>query len=128
MNPSIAGADRNDPTVTKETYITKRGGGRAYVKCNVMDWISTDQRVLRDIYNPCSIFNDNIIKEHAYRADKIVCAWGRLHPKLEHHADLVLDFLQHNHYKLWCLGTNKDGSPKHSLYLRNDTKPVRFYP
>lgn len=130
MNPSTAGADIDDPTVAKETLITKRGGGNCYIKCNVMDWIATDPKELTDTnkcYNPCSIFNVGTITEAAFKADYIICAWGCLHHKLRHHANDVLKSLLENRYRLWCLGTNKDGSPKHPLYLRNDTKLMRYY-
>lgn len=128
MNPSTAGANIDDPTVSKETLITIRNGGSAYVKCNVMDWIATDQRELPAISNPTSIFNMSCITDYAYRAERIVCAWGSLHHKLRHHAQEVLTCLLENRYELWCLGTTKDGSPKHPLYLRNDTKLIRYQP
>jgi hypothetical protein len=27
---------------------------------------------------------------------------------------------------LWCFGTNQDGSPKHTLYLRGDTPLIPY--
>jgi hypothetical protein len=38
----------------------------------------------------------------------------------------VLRHLRALDVPLWCFGTNRDGSPKHPLYLRYGTQLVRF--
>lgn len=126
MNPSTAGANEVDPTVIKETLITKRQGGRSYIKCNVMDWIATHPRDLLVVDDPCSKVNFDIILDAAVRAERIICAWGLLHHRLRHHSQDVLEALRRNNMDLWCVGTTKDGSPRHPLYLRDDTKVIRY--
>lgn len=128
MNPSKAGSNVDDPTVAKETLITKRHGGSAYIKCNVMDWIETDSHTVSQISKPCSSLNHSVIMNRAFAADKIVCAWGLLHHTLKPFAIRIQDSLLRQRYELWCLGTTKDGSPKHPLYLKATTKIIRYLP
>lgn len=121
MNPSVASGTIDDQTCAKEVRITIREGGSGYLKCNVMDWIETNSRLMTGVSNPCSPTNRITIKNNASKANTIICAWGSLPPKLQHYANDVLSDLAKDHYPLFCLGTNVDGSPKHPLYLPNDS-------
>lgn len=73
---------------------------------------------------PVGASNDEWVKEAKYRATQIVCAWGSLHPKLRRRTSNVLRALHGR--ELFCLGTNKDGSPKHPLYLPAVAKPIHW--
>ncbi|HEX3862743.1 MAG TPA: DUF1643 domain-containing protein [Stellaceae bacterium] len=42
MNPSVAAADVDDPTIRREMAFTKVMGIDVYVKCNIMDYRATD--------------------------------------------------------------------------------------
>lgn len=128
MNPSKAGGNADDPTVHKELGITLRERGRGYVKCNVMDWIATKPRDLLDICMCSSPANIPCIIGYARGAERVICAWGNLPPKFQPHAQAVLEGLANMKIPLWCLGTNQNGSPKHPLYLANDTPLHRYYP
>lgn len=126
MNPSTASAGVDDPTIRKEVGFTERGLGLfCYVKVNVMDYRSTSPAGLRAPgVAPCSDANRPGILEVAGRASLIVVCFGKLHKSLRRYGDSVLADLKGK--DLWCLGTNGDGSPKHPLYLANDTKFVRY--
>lgn len=121
MNPSTAEAAVDDPTIRKEMVFTRRLGLDRYLKFNVMDYRATDPSRLRDPgVAPCSDQNRANIKEAAERAATIIICWGKLHKSLRRYADHVLIDLGGK--KLWCLGKNGDGSPKHPLYLAHETK------
>jgi hypothetical protein len=47
-----------------------------------------------------------------------VCAWGS-NARLER-ANRVASIMRNAGARLWCLGTTKDGSPRHPLYVRAD--------
>jgi hypothetical protein len=58
-----------------------------------------------------------------------VCAWGTsntsgLRKAIQARATEVLGILKKR--ELHCLGTTKDGSPRHPLYLAGATRLVRF--
>jgi hypothetical protein len=120
MNPSTAEAAVDDRTIRKELYFTKKMGFRSYVKCNVMDYRSTDPRILLDVETPCSDQNLPAIIQHATNATVIVVCWGSLPKPLRRYADEVVQSL--SSYQLYCMGKTKDGSPRHPLYLSNTTE------
>lgn len=124
MNPSTAEAEIDDPTIRKEMGFTRRLGFDKYVKCNVMDYRATSPAsLLLPGVTPCSDENLKCIQAAADRADLVVACWGKLHKSLRRHADRVLMTLKCD---LYCLGKNNDGSPKHPLYLPNDTPLVPY--
>jgi hypothetical protein len=127
MNPSVAAADVSDPTCHRELMFAKDWGFSRYLKGNVLDWRATSPRdIPHDPAIACSEENIPVLKDMAEEADLIILAYGKLHKR--HHGVLrdVLDAMADSGKSLQCLGLNKDGSAKHPLYLRKDTKPMDF--
>ena len=120
MNPSTAEADVDDPTIRKEQSFTRREGGGAYIKVNVMDYRATHPRdLLAPGVMPCSDENDgHIVRLADAHGAWIVAAWGALPKALRGYAMLARAALAGR--ALWCMGLTKDGSPRHPLYLRSD--------
>lgn len=127
MNPSTADAGANDPTVTREWGFTLREGYRGLVKVNVGDYRATSPK---DLSAPgvvaCSSANVPLILEEAHGADRVVVCFGRVPKPLALAARILIQELRSSRVPLWCFGTNKDGSPKHPLYLRLDTPLVMY--
>lgn len=123
MNPSTAEGNVDDPTIRKEIKFSKRLGHTRYVKCNVMDYRSTNPKLLPRV-DAISSINRKTIRWFAKRANMIVCCWGKLPPLFQGTVDRIVYDLKA--YDLWCLGTNGNGSPKHPLYLPDNTSLIRF--
>lgn len=122
MNPSTAEAQIDDPTIRREVIFTRALGLDCYCKTNVMDYRATFPASLLDPdVIPCSDNNLNCIKELAGRASIIVAAWGAMPKRLRKYADAAVEVLRG--FDLYCFGETADGSPRHPLYLRRDTKP-----
>lgn len=55
----------------------------------------------------------------------VICGWGKGGGKTAKHAKIIAQRAERVARliggDLWCLGTNEDGSPKHPLYLAEDT-------
>ncbi len=127
LNPSKADEVRSDPTVTRSKGFARRWGyGKLWV-CNIFALRSTDPKKLMTAADPIGVENDKHILERAAVADKIVCAWGN-HGKHIDRGNLVLRMLESVDLtdKLYHLGLTKHNQPKHPLYLKADTRPIRF--
>lgn len=127
MNPSTAGAEVDDPTVRWEIDYTRKLGFNAYLKTNVMDYRATNPARLRmDDVQPISPRNKPVIRYLARKAAKIIMVYGSIPVGLRDHANEITAMLRADGHTLWCLGLNKNGTPKHPLYLRRDTPLIAF--
>lgn len=132
INPSKADAFRNDNTVSKEIGFAERWNCEWYVKVNVFAWRDTylkdlwaAQRAGHDIVGPR---NDDAIvaalSAVAMFGGVALAAWGNdVPPEREQR----LRELAATAGVTWmCLGKNKSGSPKHSLYPPYSTELVQW--
>jgi hypothetical protein len=128
MNPSVAGALVDDPTVRREVIRTRDSLRlTAYVKCNVMDYRVTDPAALLDPgLSPCSPENLKTILSKAEGAAVIIAAWGALPASLQPYALATREILKAVGKPVVCLGLTKDGSPRHPLYVRADATLIPF--
>lgn len=129
MNPSMADASVDDPTVRFEVNYTRNILNLAgYAKANVMDLRVTDPaRLLMFGVPPRSADNLSIILREARRAATVIVAFGALPPNLRRYGDEAVAALQGAGIKLWCRGYTHDGSPKHGRGVRRDA-PLVPYP
>jgi hypothetical protein len=142
LNPSTADAFRNDPTVHKETVHAWMWHCTWYTKVNAYAWRETKPHLMfeakkagRDIVGadrlgtpPCD--NDQAIRSALAMVLRdggiALAAWGnhveraRVCKLYEIAAEMGVQWM--------CIGTNKDGSPTHSLYQPYATplEPWRF--
>jgi hypothetical protein len=128
LNPSRA-ALRNDPTIRKVVAFAKAHGYGGIAVYNMASLRSPNPDNLLnpdiDVVGP-----DNLtyLRQCALLHENILVAWGS-HKYAHPERTAVLHYLLAGlGSKIWCLGINKDGNPKHPLYLRNDTKMTRYAP
>ena len=127
MNPSVAAADVSDPTCHRELMFAQDWGFTRYLKGNVLDWRATSPKdIPHDPDAACSAENIPVLQDMAAEADLIIMAYGKLHKRHHGVLDRVIAAMVESGKPLQCLGLNKDGSAKHPLYLRKDTKPFDF--
>ena len=129
LNPSTADEIQSDPTVTRcKNYAKQWEYGRIYV-CNIFAYRATNPADMKAQEDPIGDLNDNYIKNIAGLVNTVVCAWGT-HGKYQNRGKEVLELLTKEGYsdKLYALGVNKDGTPKHPLYLRKNLVPVPYKP
>jgi hypothetical protein len=116
QNPSTASDRVNDPTVLREINMSKRWGYDRYCKVNVMDLRETSPtRLLLDGAVPRSPLCLERIKTAAQGADRIVLAFGTMDSRLRYYAEEAVRVLERVGKPLLCLGTTKDGSPRHPV-------------
>lgn len=127
LNPSTADETVLDPTVRRCVNFAKRWGFRRLEVLNLFAWRSTDPRVLTKLDDPVGPENMRWILDVATRPTtaQVVCAWGK-HGSVKKQGRVVTEELTRLGVKLWCFGTNGDGTPVHPLYQPNDVQLQRF--
>ncbi len=128
LNPSTADETVDDPTIRRCKGFALSGDGPLWGGIhvvNVMAFRATSPKECLAADDPFGPLNAEYLHEAAhYSGGNVVCAWGAKAPA--GYVKLALEALRPA--KLFCLGTTKDGSPKHPLYLAGDTEIVRYRP
>ena len=128
LNPSTADANVDDATIRRCTGFAKKWGYGGFNVVNLFAFRATDPRELLSADDPIGPDNDQHISEALANSDRIVCAWGaNKAAKTRATRSFFRNVLWHRR-GLHCLALNKDGSPKHPLYVPSDAKLVRFDP
>jgi hypothetical protein len=118
LNPSTADAAEDDPTIRRCVGFARRWGFDWLYMGNLYAYRSTDPKALYTVADPVGPDNQEALKWMAQRAELIVAAWGK--NRLNCYAHTLAGWLL-SLPQTQCLGWNKDGSPKHPLYLAADT-------
>lgn len=125
LNPSTADATIDDPTVRRCIDFAKTWGYGGIVVRNLYALRATNPQVLLnysgDSYGPR---NDEFIGQVA--AHCTIAAWGAHAATRSPNAVATINVLQMCRPRLFCLGTNANGSPKHPLYVPADRTPIRW--
>lgn len=123
LNPSTADAFDDDPTVRRCIGFTRRlapeAGGLTIV--NLYSLRATDPAELWRHPDPVGPAGDYYLGSRATSGRLIIAAWGT-HGARNGRGAQVTAALTDAGVNLWCLGTNRDESPKHPLYLPADTE------
>lgn len=129
LNPSVASADVDDPTIRKELSWTAKWGYNVYWKVNICDYRSADPKdlMLKHV-QPRSKDNIANITRLADSVEKIVLCYGLVHRQLWQLGRETLVALKPYKDKLFCFGYTQGGFPKHTLYLPKKTELLPFDP
>lgn len=119
LNPSTADDTQNDPTVRRCIGFAHDWGYPAMCMTNLFAYRATDPNDMKSNDEPVGEKNDYWLKKIAEGADLIVAAWG-VHGQYLDRGAAVEKIIPALH----CLGTTKQGDPRHPLYLPGDSKPV----
>lgn len=126
LNPSVADADIDDPTIRRCVGFAKTLGFAGVSVRNLFAVRATDPDALYSDPDPVGPENDRAILELVGGCPVVVAAWG-VHGHVRGRARQVIDLLAARGQALHCLGVTKGGHPRHPLYLRADAE-LRPYP
>jgi hypothetical protein len=121
LNPSIADATHDDPTIRRCMGLAKAAGAEGLRVVNLYALRSTDPDALANADDPIGPMNDEYILAAARDSERMVAAWGA-HPVAAGRADVVYDMLRKADVVLACWGITKDGHPRHPLHVRNSAQ------
>lgn len=122
LNPSTATHEVLDPTCRRAKAFAQREECGTLVVVNLYGLRSTDPKGLKAVSDPIGPYNDELIEKAAEVADLFVAAWG-VNVHSPYRVSVALDRVRQ---PIKCLGTTKDGHPRHPLYLPADTPLERF--
>ena len=122
LNPSTADAQSDDPTIRRRVGFAKAWGSSDLLVGNLYAFRATDPRDLFEAADPVGRDNDHYLRQLMNDHSDIVCAWGA-NAKEERVREFV-EAAKTAGVKLWCLGTTKDGAPRHPLYVAQGTELV----
>lgn len=125
LNPSTATRDQTDPTDAKVRKFTRAFGYGSYTIVNVSAYMATDPAELAHV-DDHGFANHLHVMAAILEADLVIAAWGASIPRslgvtVWRYGRTIA---QANGY---CLGVTKDGHPRHPLYLRDLTTPIRWH-
>lgn len=128
LNPSIAGAAVDDPTVRRVIGFTQAMGKSIALVVNTSDYIATKSAKLVDTGAPVSPLWAPFIMAAVQRADIVICGWGANGRKLPERVAAFLHVVRtHFTGPLHCMRlTDKTRQPEHPLMLPSSLTPMVY--
>lgn len=121
LNPSTANGLSNDPTVTRNIRRAYDNGFGGLFHGNLHGLISSNPSILLTDPVPVGELNDYYLKQMIEISKCQLCGWGSFGP-VKKRAPIVLAMCK----EPYCLGFNKDGQPKHPLYVSYDVPMIKI--
>lgn len=126
LNPSVADADKLDPTLRRVIGFAKRDGYGSVLVGNAFALVTPYPRVMRRKgFGAVGPDNNRQLLAMAYRADRVVVGWGVGGAYLGR-GEAVDELLTQAGHSLWCWGHTKEWCPAHPLYLPKDVPLQRY--
>jgi len=117
LNPSTANESSDDPTIRRIKKFAFDWGFGGFYMMNLFAHITAYPSQLEK----CDNFqNDKWLKKIALKCDKIIFAWGSFNESSVRAKEIIEMF------DGYALLINKDGSPRHPLYVKSDIKPIKY--
>jgi len=121
LNPSTANETEDDPTIRRVKRFAKDNGYGSVMMVNLFAYVTAYPEELKKCADPVGKFNDQFLKDLGKTCSEIVFAWGSF-PEAKDRAKEVIKLFPDG----VCLLQNRDGSPRHPLYVPADTKLKKF--
>lgn len=126
LNPSTADANVDDATIRRCINFAKSSDYGSIQVVNLFAYRATQpERLKEKDIDPIGEQNDDYIIDTCSSSDIIIAAWG-VNGTLQSRAAKVERLIGINTYDLHCLGTSKDGYPRHPLFVKDDVMPVLY--
>ena len=121
LNPSTADQVKDDPTIRKCVGFAQIWGCTSLTVINLFAYRATKPKELITAEDPVGPDNIHYVRDVLAdsRLGVVVAAWGNHRASMIPAVSLIKDTIK-DHWPingLKCLGFNKDGSPKHPLYV-----------
>lgn len=129
LNPSVADAEIDDPTIRVCTGRARRMGFGGIRVINLFGWRSTDPKALRTAADPIGEADRYIERYLGLPEEMMIAAWGDggllpgrgRHPRWRDAVGLICGDMGK---PLHCLGLTNAGQPRHPLRLAYSLEPT----
>lgn len=118
LNPSMINEKSENPTLRRVIQFAKDWGYGGVVMTNLYAYITPYPDELKKCKEPTGAESDKWLKRAAKACDEVVFAWGRWESNVR--VQEIIDMFP----KAKALVINKNGTPRHPLYVKSDTIPV----
>ena len=125
LNPSTADASTDDPTIRRCIGLSKRWGFGGILVVNLFALRATSPAELKKVEDPIGPENDEIAG-FWIRHLETVAAWGS-HPLAKERLPWFTEQVKKAAHLPKCIGINKDGAPKHPLYVLQREAKLRAW-
>ncbi len=124
LNPSTANEDENDATIRSVERLSKTNGYGGFYMMNCFPFVSTDPKDLVAIADSAEQhMNNTWLMEIKLKCSDVVFAWGSFDVVKELGRDVELSEM---FPQAKALIKNKNGSPRHPLYVPSTVKLVEW--
>ncbi len=120
LNPSVANELSDDPTMRRVINFSRSWGYGGVYMTNLFAWVTSYRKELKLCKDPIGSVNNWWLNHTATKSQIIIFAWGGF-PLAKERGEQVCSIM-----KGYALEINKDGSPKHPLYIKGDTMPILY--
>ncbi len=126
MNPSTADEMQDDPTLRRCKDFAQQWGFGRMTMLNAFAFRSTDPTGLKYLVDPRGgPLCDQYIAMALLQAEMVVLGWGK-DAVAPWRRDELFKLLAEKREKVYALDVNKDGSPKHPLYIPAAKTPFLY--
>lgn len=123
LNPSIADACTDDPTIMRCAGFAMSWGFRELRVVNLFALRSTDPQQLELVEDPIGPKNDVVLRSELQDAGLVAAAWGN-REMLHERSSAVREMMLECGIPAVCLGLNRTGEPIHPLYVPATARPL----
>jgi hypothetical protein len=121
LNPSTANATSDDPTIRRVKRFAQDWGYGGVYMLNLFAIVSPYPRILKTHPDPLGANNEWLI-EYARKSEAICFAWGNFKEASARAKEVASMFPNGI-----CLGVNKNGTPKHPLYVPANSERLSYH-
>lgn len=124
LNPALAKEKENNSTNIRGITFARDWGYGGVVFCNLFAYRIKSSKELEKIKNPTGKENDKFLIRETKKAKLVIFSWGNK-GKIMNRNKSVIKLLS-GLSDFYCLGITKQIEPKHILYLKRNTKPIKL--
>lgn len=119
LNPSTANESTDDPTIRKVTKIAANNGYGRFYMLNLYTCVTAHPQYIVDYP---SIEEILLVWRSSFEFTSVVFCWGNF-KQAQARAPIVIQKFP----SALCIDRNKNGSPKHPLYCKDNSKLIPFH-